>query len=469
MHMPNYFRVTAVFTAALTVLLYHASPAGGFVDDLRRTPVVIAVEKTKSAVVNISTHEQVYQRSNPFSGFRDPFFDRFFRDFFDDRYSKQSVRTHLGTGVIIDVRGYVVTNWHVIQSATSITVTTVDDLEFSATLVGADSKSDLAVLKIEAHQEFPVIPLGDSDALLIGETVIAIGNPFGLSYTVTTGVLSAINRSVKTEHQIYENFIQTDASINPGNSGGPLLNIHGELIGINTAIYGRAEGIGFAIPINTARLIVNDLLAYGEVRPPWIGISVQDLTPQIASHMGYSGAGGVIISDVASGSPAHARGIESGDILISIDDRKLKSREAYKRTLSLYTAGSTLRLSLFRQGKQTVVRVTAAEFPSEYVAQRCWDVFGFKYIDNSRQIARRYGLHTSDGIVISEVRANGQAFRKGLKPADVILRIQAAQIENSDDFRKRIVDNYHRDSVVLLVQRGPYGYYVTMDQQLSKP
>lgn len=448
----------------LCVLLHWASTANGFVDELRRTPVVVAVEKSKNAVVNISTHEQVYQRANPFGSLRDPFFDRFFRDFFDNRYAQQSVRTHLGTGVIINDRGYIVTNWHVIQQASAVVVTTIDEQEYPATLVGADAKSDLAVLRIDAPQRFPVIPLGDSDSLLIGETVIAIGNPFGLSYTVTTGVLSAVNRSVKTENQVYENFIQTDASINPGNSGGPLLNIHGELIGINTAIYGRAEGIGFAIPVNTAKRIVNDLLAYGEVRPPWLGISVQDLTPPIAEHMGYGAGGGVIIADVVPGSPADVSGIRTGDILTAIDDRKIKTREAYKRILSLYTAGSTLRLSVFRRDTTLTQRVTAGEFPAAYVEQLCWDGFGFKFIDNSRQIARRYGLRTSDGIVISEIQANGQAARKGLKPGDVILRVQSATIAGSDDFRKRIVEHFHRDSVVLLVQRGQYGYYVAMDQ-----
>jgi S1-C subfamily serine protease len=235
-----------------------------FVDDVRRTPVVQAVEKVSPSVVNISTQAAVPERSNPFSMFEgDPFFDSFFRDFFEHSPRRQNVNTSLGSGVIINARGYVVTNWHVVEKATSMTVTTGDDKTFEAVLAGADPQSDLAVLKIDSNVPFDPIPLGDSDRLLIGETVIAIGNPFGLSHTVTTGVISALNRSIRTGEAVYENFIQTDASINPGNSGGPLLDIHGRLIGINTAIYGRAEGIGFAIPVNTARRIVDELLLHG--------------------------------------------------------------------------------------------------------------------------------------------------------------------------------------------------------------
>ncbi len=435
-----------------------------YVDDIRVTPVVKAVKSTQKAVVNISTHEQVYERTNPFSSFgNNPFFDRFFNDFFDQGYRKKSVRTHLGSGVIIDERGYIVTNWHVIEKAASITITTEDEKEYEASLIGADPKSDLAVLKISSQKNFTKVPLGTSDNLYIGETVIAIGNPFGLSHTVTTGVVSAVNRSIKANEQVYENFIQTDASINPGNSGGPLLNINGELIGINTAIYGQAEGIGFAIPINTVKRIVDDLLEFGEVRVPWIGISVQEIDPGIAAHFKYPESYGVIVSEIFPNSPAAKSGLQSADIIMSIADKKIKTKTAYKRTLSLYTADDVLTIKLFRQGAVKKLRVKASEFPFEYVDTLLWENFGFRIIDNSRAIARRYGLYTAEGVVLSEVHRNGQAHQRGLKPGDVIVKVQVTDIKDSTHLKKQLVKNIHLDSIVLLVQRGQYGYYITMD------
>jgi len=232
----------------------------------RKTPVVIAVSKVSPAVVNISSEYQLRNRPNPFGFDLDPFFDNFFKDFFDPYVPRQQKRYSLGSGVIIDgKRGYILTNSHVVEKTTKIKITLKDGRQFDGHLVGADPDSDLAVVKIESDNPLPSIKMGNSDDLMIGETVIAIGNPFGFSHTVTTGVISALGRSIRTSDTIYRDFIQTDASINPGNSGGPLLNINGELIGINTAIYAKAQGIGFAIPINKARRIIKDLIRFGEV------------------------------------------------------------------------------------------------------------------------------------------------------------------------------------------------------------
>jgi Do/DeqQ family serine protease len=454
------------FLIAFLILLFafKIPTPGAYVDEIRITPVVKAVEKSKAAVVSISTHEQVYERANPFSSFgSDPFFDRFFKDFYDNRYQNKSVRTHLGSGVIIDSRGYVLTNWHVVEKASSVTISTSEDKEFEAALIGADPKSDLAVLLIDASNQFLQIPFGDSENLLIGETVIAIGNPFGLSHTVTTGVVSALHRSIKTDDQVYENFIQTDASINPGNSGGPLLNIKGELIGINTAIYGQAEGIGFAIPISTAKRIVDDLLEYGEVHPPWLGISVQNLTSNVSEHLGYKGNHGAIISDIFPGSPAQKSGLKTADIIISISGQKIKSKTTYKRVLRLYTAGDVIKIDLYRQGKVKTFSIRAIEFPVKFVDALFWDGFGIEVIDNNRQVARNYGLYSSSGVVISRLNPKGQAYQKGLRPGDIIIKVQASPIQNHNEFKKQIVKNIHRESVVFLVQRGQYGYYVNFE------
>jgi len=433
-------------------------------DDLRRTPVVRAVQKVKKAVVNVSTYEQVYERTNPFSRFGgDSFFDRFFRDFYDYGLQKKSIRTSLGSGVIIDGKGHVLTNWHVVERASSITVTTEEEREYQTELVGADPKSDLAVLKIQSDEGFSHVSLGNSDHLLIGETVIAIGNPFGLSHTVTTGVVSAVHRSMKANEQVYENFIQTDASINPGNSGGPLLNINGELIGINTAIYGEAQGIGFAIPINTAKRIVADLLEYGEVRPPWLGLSVRDIDKEIAEKLGYSGQYGVIIKEVYQSSPAEKSRLKPGDIILSIDDQKIKSKAIYKRVMGLYTADDPISLTIFRNGKENQVTVIAGAYPKEYLDHLLWDVIGIRIIPNSRDLASRYGLYTASGVIITKTNPYGQAHEKGLKPGDVILKMQIKDIQDEDQLKKELMNNIHRESIVFLVQRGRYGYYVNFE------
>ena len=443
---------------------FYLSDTYSYADDIRITPVVKAVENTKASVVNISTYEQVFERNNPFSRFgSDPFFDSFLNNFFNNQINKKSVRTHLGSGVIIDSRGYVLTNWHVVEKAAGIVISTEEENEFNADLVGADPKSDLAVLKIDSKESFSSIPLGVSDNILIGETVIAIGNPFGLSHSVTTGVVSALHRSIKANEQIYENFIQTDASINPGNSGGPLLNIKGELIGINTAIYSGAEGIGFAIPISTAKRIIDDLLEYGEVHPPWLGISVQDMKPGVAEHFGYKGNHGVIISEIFPGSPADKAGVQPGDIILSLSDQKIKSKTSYKRILGIYTANDTINIKIYRQGSVKTVQINASEMPVEYLDSLVWDGLGIKIIDNSNNIARRYNLYSAAGVVISEIKLNSTANKLGLAAGDIILKVQTNKIKDTADFKKQILNNIHRESVVLLVQRGRYGYYVNIE------
>jgi len=295
-----------IFVLALSAALaVHTTAA----DSLRETPVVKAVRKASPAVVNISSAYEARSRPNPFSGFGNPFFDEFFKDFFDPRFQRRQQQTSLGSGVIIDgSRGLILTNAHVVQRASTIKVVLQDEREFEARLIGADPDSDLAVLKIDSKEALPAIPMGDSDDLMIGETVIAIGNPFGFSHTVTTGVISALNRSVRSEDRVLQDFIQIDASINPGNSGGPLLNITGELIGINTAIYAKAQGIGFAIPIRKARRIVADLVQFGEVKQAWIGVLAQDIDERMAQYLNTPGRRGALVKAVEPDSPARSAG-----------------------------------------------------------------------------------------------------------------------------------------------------------------
>jgi serine protease Do len=344
-------RIVATFSILLLLLPF---TVGAAEEGLREGPVVRAVRKARPAVVNISSAVETRMRPNPFSGFgfRNPFFEEFFKDFFDPGFEQRRQSTSLGSGVIIDgQRGLILTNAHVIQRAGTITVALEDRREFEARIVGADPDSDLAVLKIDPTEKLPSLSMGDSDDLMIGETVIAIGNPFGFSHTVTTGVVSAIHRSVRADDRVLHDFIQIDASINPGNSGGPLLNINGDLVGINTAIYAKAQGIGFAIPISKAKKIVADLIQYGEVQPAWIGIVAQELDERLAQYLTYPGRTGAMIRSVEPESPALAAGLHEGDVLLAVGARKIAGLDDWLAATRAVTAGERLEIQVWRKGR----------------------------------------------------------------------------------------------------------------------
>jgi Do/DeqQ family serine protease len=428
----------------------------------RRTPVVIAVEKVSPAVVNINTEQRVQEQVNPFFGLsRDPFFERFFQDFFEPRY-RERYHQSLGSGVIISPDGYILTNEHVVLQASRIQVTLVDEREFEAELVGADPESDLAVLKIHTTEKLPVVTMGTSHGLLIGETVIAIGNPFGLSHTVTTGVISAIGRSFRARDRVYRDFIQTDASINPGNSGGPLLNINGELIGINTAIYSEAQGIGFAIPIDRAKRIVEELIHYGQVRPVWIGLFVQDLTPQLARALQYQGTEGVVITKIMEGSPAHSGGLQQGDVIVAINQQKIKTKDDYLTLIRGVTTGEKLLYTLSRQGKSLEVSVKVTDFPLTLSAELARDLLGVEVDSITRATERQYNLHTREGALITQVLRGSVAAQIGIRQGDVIRKLNNLEIKGKDDFHKVIPTLLYRDKVLLLIQRGANGYHLSI-------
>src|SRR5213596_391627 len=336
----------ALMIAALALPAVAAAP-GAESDPARRSLVVEAVEKASPAVVNVSTEQIVEQRRSPFPFPQDPFFEEFFRDFVDPR-PRRFKTTSLGSGVIVAADGTIMTNVHVIERASRIHVMLNDQREFDATLVGADADADIAVLRVKAGGDLPHIPFGTSADLMIGETVIAIGNPFGLSHTVTTGVVSAVGRSLRDEERTYTDFIQTDASINPGNSGGPLLDIKGELIGINTAIYGKAQGIGFALPVDRARRVMKDLVSYGEVRRPWVGIVVQELTPELAQHFGTRR--GVVVAEIEPGSPAAGADLARGDVITRVDGRDVRSRDDFEQRVEDRAEDSKLVVTRRREG-----------------------------------------------------------------------------------------------------------------------
>jgi len=423
----------------------------------RRSPVVIAVEKVGPAVVNISTIVQ--ERVRPFFPFAG---DDFFRDFFPDLFSREYTRSSLGSGVIIDgEKGYIITNHHVVARASEIKVITSGQDEYQAKILGSDPRSDLAVLQVEAGRKIPEIKMGDSDDLMIGETVIAIGNPFGLSHTVTTGVISALERSVRAEERVYRHFIQTDASINPGNSGGPLLNIDGELIGINTAIYQKAQGIGFAIPINKAKRIVNELIRAGEVRPLWLGLEIQDLSPELRANFAFpKDKEGVLVSDVVEEGPAAKAGLKRGDIILNVEGNSVASISDYRDVLAEYTPGDRLRLEVFRKGRTLPVEVEPSPFPLELALDLVYRRMGIEVGEADRRTRERYGIQ--GGVMITEVRRDSEAGRIGLEPGDLILQVNKITVASVDEFKKAISQYHHLPSLRLVVQRGRYAYSLTL-------
>ena len=430
----------------------------------RETAVVKAVRQVSPAVVNISSAYEVRKRTSPFSGFGlNPFFDEFFRDFFDPRFERRQQNTSLGSGVIIDgEKGLILTNAHVIQKAGTIKVVLQDEREFEARIVGADPDSDLAVLKIDSKDRLPAIKMGNSEDLMIGETVIAIGNPFGFSHTVTTGVISAVNRSIRAQDRVYHDFIQIDASINPGNSGGPLLNINGDLIGINTAIYAKAQGIGFAIPIDKARKIISDLIQYGEVIQAWIGITVQNMDESLARYLEVPGNKGIVIKTVEPKSPAKEAGMQESDIILSIDDKKITSIDDYKSVTKSIAAGDTLQAMLWRNGKKQTVVINTKVYPLELADDLAFRLLGIEVEDLTNKKRKAYRINAREGVVISKIKKNSYLDHIGAQPGDVIRQIDDYTIQTSEDFKKAVIKSRRKNTIVLLLQRGEQGYYITV-------
>ena len=407
----------------------------------RRTPVVTAVEKARAAVVNVSAEELVRIRVPSRQGSGDDLFGFFERP----RYRKGYAVTSLGSGVIVSPEGYVLTNNHVVERGARFRVGLVDGRELTAKLIGTDPSSDLAVLKLETRERLPAVPIGRSEELLIGETVIAIGNPFGLASTVTTGVVSALHRNFKAGDRTLFDFVQTDASINPGNSGGPLLDIEGRLIGINTAILGdRSAGIGFAIPIDRARRVAEDLIEHGEVREGYLGASVADLPPREGTPPGSSG--GVQVTGVDPGSPAEKAGVRRGDVVEAVDGTVPEGAEEFRFRLRDLPIGGSARLDLKRGAQRLAVTVPAVELTPQRVEQL---------------VQRRVGLaleesRAAGGVVLAirTVTKGTPAAKVGLVQGDLVREVNGVEVATLDQFRRAAGSARRTGQLVLLVQRG---------------
>jgi serine protease Do len=409
----------------------------------RRTPVVQAVERVRAAVVNVSAEELVRMRV-PSGG--DSVAEMLFGDMFEQpRYRKGYEVTSLGSGVIVSPEGYVLTNNHVIERGARFRVQLLDGRELGAKVVGTDPSSDLAVLKLETAEKMPFIPPGRSDDLLIGETVIAIGNPFGLANTVTTGVVSAVHRNFKAGERTLFDFVQTDASINPGNSGGPLLNIEGQLIGVNTAILGeRSAGIGFAIPIDRAKRVAEDLIEHGEVREGYTGLAVQDAGASDSST--EKGPHGVAVASVEQSSPAAQAGFRAGDRILALDGQPVESAEEYRFRMRDVPVGGQVRVEVRRGREKLALALHSVELTPASLDEILF-----------RQTGIEVGEASVDGerlLVAKSIRRASPAARMGLAAGDIIREVNSREVSNLAEFRRLALRARRSGQLVLLVQRG---------------
>jgi serine protease Do len=420
--------------------------------------------RTTPGIVTVFTQKAFHseQRGNPFAG--SPF-EQFFNA--PPRTPNQSKNFHkagLGSGVIVDPRGYILTNNHVIKEADQIQVKLEDDRTYEAKVVGTDPMTDLAVLKIDAS-DLPVVPQGNSDEVRVGEWVLAIGNPFGLDHTVTFGIVSAVGRGNMRMAE-YEDFIQTDAAINPGNSGGALINLAGELVGINTAIVSRSggnQGIGFSIPINMAHEVMSQLVENGQVRRGWLGVSIQDVTPELAKALDLDASHGAVVADVSPGTPAAEAGFHRGDVIIEINGEVLADANDLRNTIAHTPPDSKVKIGIIRDGRKKTIKVRLGELGQDRLAadpaQEKDERVGVVVHDMTPELARKLGYKTTDGVLVTEVKSGGLGDRIGIQPRDLILEINKQAVESAVEYAEAIADLREGDRVLLLIRRGQHTFF----------
>jgi len=432
------------------------------------TVVFIEVEKTIEAGQTLSP----FEFNNPFDLFNDEFFNRFFGHRYPQQQRPREYKQKgWGSGFIFSDKGYVLTNHHVVGDADKIVVRLSDEREFSAKIVGSDPSSDVAIIKIEEGKDLPVLPLGDSDALEVGEWVMAIGNPFGLSHTLTVGVVSAKGRT-SVGITDYEDFIQTDAAINPGNSGGPLINMKGEAVGINSAIFSKSGGymgIGFAIPINMVKSIKDQLVTAGKVSRGYLGIGIQDITSELKETFDLKTNDGVLISDVNKDSPADKAGLKQGDVVVEFNDRKVENTGQFRNLVSLTPPGSKADLVVIRNGKEIELSAKLGTLEEATIASATQtdavEKLGFTIQDLTEDLARQFGFEKHQGVLISQVIPGAPAQYAGLRPGMLITEVNKKAIANTEDFLKVLEESLKMKRVLLLVQDRRYSRYVVLELQ----
>jgi serine protease Do len=469
----------AFIVALLTLLLLAVQPlyADSAVDSLRQTGKAFAsVAKTVSpAVVNIQVEKSVQPAAGQWHGA--PFGDNeeFFRFFFGPGFrgqlpmqppAQQQPVVGQGSGFIISEDGYILTNNHVVGDADKISVKLQDGREFNADLVGADPQSDVAVLKVDGRN-LPLLKLGDSDRLEVGEWVIAVGNPFGLSHTLTVGVVSAKGRS-SVGLADYENFIQTDAAINPGNSGGPLVDLDSKVIGMNTAIFSRSGGymgIGFAIPVNMVAAIKDQLLKDGKVTRGYLGVVIQPLTRDLAESFGIKLQQGILISQVSEDTPADRAGLKAGDVIVELDGKPVSDVGQFRNQIAMTVPGTTRVLKVLRDGRTERISVDVGTLSSNAAgasAPVSQDRIGLKVQPLTPELAQQFGTDDSSGVVITNVTAGSVAARAGLEPGTIIRQVNRKPVDSAEAFNRTIASLAKGETVLLLVEKEGNARFVAL-------
>jgi serine protease Do len=460
----NVFRFLIVaLTASIPFL-----PGGAAFAKVTPPDFVELAKKLKPSVVNIGTSKVVTPQKrfrrpqqNPFGA--DPFGD-FFERFFEGSPSRPYKERSLGSGFIINDEGYILTNNHVVSGADEIKVRLSDGREFKGQIKGTDEKLDLALIKIDAKDHLPVAALGDSDAIEVGEWVMAIGNPFGLAQTVTAGIVSAKGRVIGSGP--YDDFIQTDASINPGNSGGPLFNTKGEVIGINTAIVSGGQGIGFAIPVNLAKAVITQLRETGKVTRGWLGVSVQPVTPELAGSFGMKDEKGALISEVMKNSPAEKAGLKAGDIILELDGKPIADMHELPRLAAVTPIGKKCRVKVLRNGKTLEKTVTIEKLPEgaegKEQSAAVQEKLGIVITDLSKELAARLGTSITSGVVVTEVKPGSAADEAGIDQGDIIVQVNGIPVANSAEYGKQVAPLKKGEVVRFLLRRGETSLFVAM-------
>ncbi len=423
--------------------------------------------EVRPAIVNISTTRTVKMSGgdNPF--YDDPFFKRFFGERFGHQQPRERKSGGLASGVIVSPDGYIITNYHVVKDADEIRVTLTDKREFTAKVIGSDPKTEISVVKIDAR-DLPTVSWGDSDALEVGEIVLAVGNPFGLNQTVTMGIVSAIGRA-NVGIADYEDFIQTDAAINPGNSGGALVNVRGQLVGINTAIYstsGGYMGIGFAIPSNMVKTIMNSLIKTGKVVRGWLGVSIQKITPDLATQFNLKEENGALVSDIVENSPADKAGLKRGDVIVEYDGKKTDDPNQLRNMVASSLPGEEHTLKVMREGNPVTVKVVIGELPAEtqqYATGEFQNVLkGIGVQDITPAISKELNIPARiKGVVVTEVDENSPAAGV-IAQGDVIEQVNRKNISNVKEYQTAASGIRQGEAVLLLVYRGGSSLYVTL-------
>ena len=428
------------------------------------------VNHVKPTIVNISTTtvfngpDMQDKFMGPVNPFRDFFGEDFFDRFFGNSPRREFKQKSLGSGFMIDREGYILTNNHVVEKASSIKVKLSDEKEYDAKIVGRDPKTDIALIKIDVNHELPSATFGDSDKLEVGDWVVAIGNPFGLEHTVTAGIVSAKGRVIGAGP--YDDFIQTDASINPGNSGGPLLNLSGEVVGINTAIVSGGQGIGFAIPINVVQDLLPQLKSKGKIARGWLGVVIQKITPEIAKSFNLKETEGTLVSDVMEDGPAEKAGLKRGDVITSYNGKKIKDNEMLPRLVAATEIGKKVKVEIIRDGKSMGIEIVTGELPEEGPkASKKPEVekdFGLVVQDITPEIAKHLNLKDRNGVIATDVAPGSPAGDANIRSGDIIKEIGRKPIRNEADFKAAMKNANIKEGIVILVKRENATFYTVV-------